>query len=34
MLLSCIVEWGVLMGITWVMFVVLKTRGVVTGGVD
>ena len=32
-LLSCIVGWGVIMGLTGVMFVVLKARGIVTGGV-
>ena len=32
-LLSCIVGWRVIMGLTGVMFVVLKARGVVTGGV-
>ena len=32
-LLSCIVGLGVNMGLTGVMFVVLKARGVVTGGV-
>ena len=32
-LLSCIVGWGVIVGLTGVMFVVLKVRGVVTGGV-
>ena len=30
-LLTCIVGWGVIVGLTVVMFVVLKTRGVVTG---
>ena len=32
-LLSCIVGWGVIVGLTGVMFVVLEARGVVTGGV-
>ena len=32
-LLSCIVGWGVIVGLTGMMFVVLKARGVVTGGV-
>ena len=32
-LLSCIVGWGVIVGLTGVMFVVIKARGVVTGGV-
>ena len=32
-LMSCIVGWGVIVGLTRVMFVVLKARGVVTGGV-
>ena len=32
-LLSCIVGLGVIVGLIWVMFVVLKARGVVTGGV-
>ena len=32
-LLSCIVGSGVIVGLTGVMFVVLKARGVVTGGV-
>ena len=33
MLLSCIVRSGVIVSLTGVMFVVLKARGVVTGGV-
>ena len=32
-LLSCIVGWRVIVGLTGVMFVVLKAKGVVTGGV-
>ena len=32
-LLSCIVGWGVIVGLAGVMFVVLIARGVVTGGV-
>ena len=32
-LLSCIVGWGVILVLTGVIFVVLKARGVVTGGV-
>ena len=32
-LLSCIVGYGVIRGLTGVMFVFLKARGVVTGGV-
>ena len=32
-LLSCIVVWGVIVGLTGVMFLVLKSRGVGTGGV-
>ena len=32
-LLSCIVGWGMIAGLTGVMFVVLESRGVVTGGV-
>ena len=32
-LLSCIVGWGVIVGLTGAMFVVLKARGAVTGGV-
>ena len=32
-LLSCIVRWGVIVGLTGVMFAVLKAGGVVTGGV-
>ena len=31
--LFCIVGWGVFVGLTGVMFVVLKARGVVSGGV-
>ena len=31
--LSCIVRWWVIMGLTGVMFVVLKARGLVIGGV-
>ena len=33
MLLSRLVGWGVLVGLMGVMFVLLKTRGGVTGGV-
>ena len=32
-LLSCLVLWEVLGGPAWVVFVVLKTKCVVTGGV-
>ena len=32
-LLSCIVGWGVIVGLAGVMFVVLTARCVVTGGV-
>ena len=32
-LLSCIVGWMVLVGLAFVVYVVLKTIGVVTGGV-
>ena len=32
-LLSCIFGWGVIVSLTGVMFVVLKARCVVTGGV-
>ena len=32
-LLSCIVGWGVIVGLTGVMFVILKARCVVTEGV-
>ena len=31
--LHCIVGWGVIMGLTGAVFVVLKARGAVTGGV-
>ena len=31
-LLSCIVGWGMIVGLTGVMYVVLKARGVVTRG--